>query len=106
MKKVIIRQSDESIQYGMEENGEIIATASVLLGEDGAYCEAIEVEENHRNNGIGTAFLKALADEHDSIVVAPDNEDAQRLYDRLGYDITDKGDWYIVDQGFGVYEIR
>lgn len=106
MEKIVISQSDESIMYGVEENGGIIATASVLLGEDGAYCEAIEVKEDRRNQGIGTSFLKALADEHDSIVVAPDNEDAQRLYDRLGYDITDRGDWYIVDQGFGVYEIR
>lgn len=100
-----IREDDESILYGAYLNGEEIGNASVLLGEDGAYCERIDVDEAHRNQGVGTAFLRFLSEAHGDIYLAPDNENARRLYDRLGYDVTDKGDWYTVDQGFGVYRI-
>lgn len=101
----ILRESDEAIQYAAIADGIEVGQASVLLGEDGAYCERIDIDEQYRNRGFGTAFLKALSEIHSDIYVAPDNADAQRLYDRLGYDVTDNGDWYMVDQGFGVYRI-
>ena len=101
------------LTYDIRFDGQTVGAASVTIGvtEDGkeihenAYCERIDVEEAYRNLGIGTAALKALSSEFGSIFLAPDNEDAQRLYDRIGYEVTDKGDWYAVDQGFGVYEI-
>ena len=101
----VIRETDESIEYGAYIDGKQVAAASVLLGDEGAYCERIDVDEDKRGQGIGTAFLRFLSEAHGDIYVAPDNEDAQRLYDRLGYDVTDKDDWCYVDQGFGVYRI-
>lgn len=60
--------------------------------------------EEYRNRGIGTAALQALSDEFCGIVVAPDNADALRLYQRIGNEGThdDAGN---IDQGFGVYII-
>ena len=98
-------ESYTSIEYVMLSDGQEIGWASVQADSASAYCERIDIDEAWRNQGHGTAFLKALSDEHGSIFVAPDNEDAQRLYDRLGWDVSGKGDWWAVDQGYGVYEI-
>lgn len=60
----------------------------VAYDEDGdetaAYVKSIEIESAHRNHGYGTEVLKMLADAHDGIYICPDNEDAERLYARLG----------------------
>ena len=104
----LTRSTDEgsytSMSYVMTLDGQEIGWAILSVSEN-AYCERIDIDEEHRNQGYGTAFLRALASEHGSLFVAPDNEDAQRLYDRLGWDVSDKDDWWAVDQGFGVYEI-
>lgn len=104
-----IRETEEetytSLQYAMIVDGVEIGWANILVDDNGAYCERIDIAEDRRNHGYGTAFLQALSSEFGSIFVAPDNEGAQRLYDRLGYDVSDKDDWCYVDQGFGVYEI-
>lgn len=107
IKKVSTTEEETyaAIEYVMTVDGEEIGWASVMVDDNGAYCERIDIAEGHRNHGYGTELLKTLSDEFGSIYVAPDNEDAQRLYDRLGYDVSDKGDWCYVDQGFGVYEI-
>lgn len=102
------RSTDEgsytAMAYVMKLDGQEIGWASLSVSEN-AYCERIDIDEAHRNQGYGTAFLRALASEFGSVFVAPDNEDAQRLYDRLGWDVSDKDDWWAIDQGFGVYEI-
>lgn len=104
----LTRSTDEgsytSMAYVMTLDGKEIGWASLSVSEN-AYCERIDIDEAHRNQGHGTAFLRALASEHGSLFIAPDNEDAQRLYDRIGWDVSDKDDWWAVDQGFGVYEI-
>ena len=93
-----------NVEYVMKLDGEEIGWASVMVS-DTAYVERIDIAEDHRNCGYGTEFLRALSDEYGSVFAAPDNEDAQRLYDRLGYDVTNKDEWSYVDQGYGVYEI-
>lgn len=95
----------ETIVYDIIADGAAVGVINMTVSDGGAYCEGIEVEENRRNQGIGTAALGLLSREFGSVLVAPDNEDAQRLYERLGYDVTDKGDNWSVNQGFGVYEI-
>lgn len=107
IKRISTREEDTytSIGYVMLLDGQEIGWASVQVDSSSAYCERIDIDEANRNHGFGTELLRSLSDEFGSIFVAPDNEDAQRLYDRLGYDVTDKGDWWAVDQGFGVYEI-
>lgn len=49
-----------------------------------AYVKSIHIDSNFRNFGYGTATLKILAQEHGSILLCPDNPDAERLYARLG----------------------
>lgn len=93
--------SYEAISFDIIENGITVGGASVMVDEKSAYCERIDIDEAYRNNGFGTAALYELSSMFHGIIVAPDNEDARRLYDRIGYESSD--DMY--DQGFGVYEI-
>lgn len=60
----------------------------VSYDEDGdeksAYINSIEIYEAYRNNGLGTKTLKEIAAEHNGVYICPDNEDAERLYARIG----------------------
>lgn len=95
----------EGIMLNILHDEALVGEASIMVSESGAYCERIDINEEYRNQGIGTEALKLLSREFGTVTVAPDNEDAQRLYERIGYDVTDKGDNWSVDQGYGVYEI-
>lgn len=107
IKKVreIEEDSYTNILYTMVNDGREIGWASVMVDSKSAYCDRIDIEEASRNHGFGTEMLRYLSNEFGGIVVAPDNEDAKRLYERLGYDVTDKEDWWTIDQGFGVFAI-
>lgn len=101
--------TSEEDTYTTEEreivvDGETVGSVNLMLDSRYAYCECITVYQEYRNRGIGTAALQALSDEFCGIVVAPDNADALRLYQRIGREWTHDDAGYI-DQGFGVYEI-
>lgn len=89
--------------YEYVVDGKTVGSASVMAGET-AYVERIDIEEEYRNHGYGTAFLRELSDTYGFVYLAPDNADAQRLYERIGREYTGEDADY-VDQGFGVYEI-
>lgn len=92
--------------YTARVGGVEIGGASVIVYDDGdAYIERIDVDTTYRNRGYGTAMLKQLAKMYGDVYLAPDNDGARRLYARLGDDVTSKGSWSYVDQGFGVYAI-
>lgn len=93
-----------NICFDIQVNGVTVGDCSVLVDETSAYCERIDINEDQRNQGYGTAALQELSSEYGDIIVAPDNEDAQRLYDRIGYEYSGEDADYI-DQGFGVYRI-
>ena len=93
--------SYESINYDIIKDGKTVGFATIINDANSAYLERIDIEEEFRNKGYGTAALRELSDKYHGIIVAPDNEDAKRLYERLGYESSD--DMY--DQGYGVYEI-
>lgn len=93
--------SYEAISFDIIENGITVGYASVMVDGSSAYCERIDIDEQYRNQGHGSSALLELSRMFGGIIVAPDNADAQRLYDRIGTEIND--DMY--DQGFGVYEI-
>lgn len=83
-----------------------VGGASIIVYGDGdAYVERTDVDTTYRNRGYGTAMLKQLATMYDTVYLAPDNDGARRLYARLGDDVTSKGSWSYVDQGYGVYSI-
>ena len=72
-----------------------------VIDSEPMYVEYIEVDEGYRNKGIGTKVLEFLAkDLWYGVCLAPDTEDSQRLYERLGGEETRD---YDVDQGYGVY---
>lgn len=92
--------------YTARVGGVDVGGASVIVYDDGdAYVERVDIDDGYRNRGYGTAMLKRLATMYDTVYLAPDNDDARRLYARLGDDVTSKGSWNYVNQGFGVYAI-
>lgn len=95
----------EAISYDIDLDGTVIGWASVIDGEGSpAYIERIDIEEAFRNQGHGSEAINAISDLFCGVIIAPDNEDAQRLYDRLGREYNgDVADY--LDQGFGVYMI-
>lgn len=92
--------------YTARVGGVDVGGASVIVYDSGdAYIERIDVDDGYRNRGYGTAMLKQLAALYGAVYLAPDNDDARRLYARLGDDVTSNGSWGYVDQGYGVYAI-
>ena len=83
-----------------------IAYASIVVGgSEPAYVERFDVDEAYRGQGVGTWTLRELAKHYDDIIIAADNANANRLYERLGYEYTGESAGYI-DQGYGVWLIR
>lgn len=84
--ELVARWYDISIMEGETKVG--YAELLVSYDEDGdeksAYINSIEIYEQFRNCGHGTAALKTIAAEHNGVYICPDNEDAERLYARIG----------------------
>lgn len=93
----------DAIAYSIQLDGIEIGTASVQASAT-AYVERIDIDAAQRGQGYGTEALRQLSRLHGGIYLAPDNEDARRLYERIGIEYTGDDAEYI-DQGFGVYEI-
>lgn len=96
-------ESYESISYEAVLDSETIGWATVMVSDEGAYLERIDIDAEYRGQGHGTTFIRALVAEYGSVIAAPDNADSQRLFERLGYDVSEK--YWAVDQGYGVYEV-
>lgn len=101
--------NERDVGYYYYVNDMPVAYASVRIFKDSTYVERIDVEDDYQNMGFGTRILKQLADEYGDVYVAPDNEDAKRLYERIGYDKVGSRayneSYYAVDEGYGVYSI-
>ena len=102
--QLIERYRDEEdtcwhVGYGITVNGETVGYVDITADADSTYIERIDVNENWRNQGVGAATIEALVSMFRVVFAAPDNEDSQRLFERIGRE-TDK---YPVCQGFGVY---
>lgn len=79
---------------------------------DICYIERIDIADEYQGQGIGTEVLtnSLRAFGYYAVVVAPDNERAQSLYERIGEEYGGPADFDDVDfsyndQGFGVYMI-
>ena len=95
--------------YQIIVNGQEIGFFQFYAGEDELeepiYLERIDISEAYRNQGYGTQALRQIAQEFGHIYFAADNEDCQRLYERIADHCTLPNADY-VEQGFGVYELR
>lgn len=103
--------------FDIVADGEVVGSVEVIDhlededDNDTCYIERIDIDEQYRNRGIGTQVLTSVLYEecgYRTVVVAPDNEDAQRLYERIGDEYTYCGsgaDLSYNDQGYGVYVI-
>lgn len=95
-------------------DGEKVGTLSIIDQfndeNDVAYVERIDIDEAFRGQGIGTTVLaNCLKETYSAVVTAPDNENAKRLYERIGEEYSGiygvENDFSYEDQGFGVYTI-
>lgn len=97
-------------------DGQKVGTLDLVdqLNEDNDICyiERIDIDNEYQGQGIGTEVLtNSLRDfGYYAVVVAPDNERAQSLYERIGEEYGgpadfDEVDFSYNDQGFGVYMI-
>jgi GNAT superfamily N-acetyltransferase len=90
------------------ENEELVGTMSIMISEEGAYLERIDVDESKRNMGYGSKMIAYAASLHGFVYAAPDNADSERLFARIGskMDDSDYGEvGCYVDQGYGVYTL-
>ena len=85
-------------------DGKEVGTIGMMADENEPYLERIDIDEAYRNKGIGTDALRLVAEKYGDFLIAPDNEDAKRLYERYGDESNSDTAAYI-DQGYGVYEI-
>ena len=96
-------------QFYITHNNQKIGHGNIILSEsedDFTYLEAIEILPEYRNQGFGTKALYRLSEIYGEFYFAPDNSDAQRLYDRIAYPISDNEYsrfGFAIDQGYGVY---
>ena len=112
--KSIPSEFGTTLMLDIIESGETVGSAMLTLyhGEnvvrEYAHLERIDIDEDKRGLGYGSAAIEAMRKEHGRIVAAPDSEDSQRLYERLGELVVDhRGDMeeIYLCVGFGVYEI-
>lgn len=97
-------ESYTNVMYDIVVDGDVVGDCDVLVDDEYAYCERIDIHDDMQNKGYGTSALNELSRMYDGIVVSPDNEDATRLYRRLGSDYNGESADYI-DNGYGVYII-
>lgn len=93
-----------SIAFAIFEGGLEVGACSIMMDDAYAYCERIDIYDGLQGRGYGTEALHELSRMYGGIVVAPDNADAKKLYERLGSEWSGEDAPYI-DQGYGVYEI-
>lgn len=103
-EKEIEEDTYKAISFSILVSGQAVGGCSVMVDEDYAYCERIDIYDGCQGEGYGTAALYELSSQYMGIVVAPDNPDAQRLYERIGSVWGGDSAAYI-DQGYGVYRI-
>lgn len=98
------------ILVGDEYVGE--ATLSRYYWEDAGHeythLERIDIDKDFRNKGYGRAAIDVMCKTFGRIVAAPDSDNSERLFARIG-DIVDRRDDMEeshLDIGWGVYEFR
>ena len=95
-------------RHTIKEDGIEVGYADVVSHPDyeEAYLEDVDVKEEHRNKGIGTATIRALAKEYGYIYFAPTDENNKRLYDRIAEEEPTYKDHDAIDQGYGIYYLE
>lgn len=104
-KKLWTEEGWDTIEHTIMIEDTEVGKAYIITkeGEDESYLEGITIEAEHRNKGIGTATIRALAEKYRYIYFAPTDENNRRLYDRIAEEEPNYKDHGAVDQGFGIY---
>jgi len=123
MKEIKREESNDliSIWWSIDAGGTAVGQASGVYGvpyddytfepvenydesDMSLYIERIDIDEQFRGKGYGTKAIQQISDEYRIVFAAPDNEDSQRLFERLGEEYYEDGA-HAVDQGYGVYRV-
>lgn len=112
MRELFCEEECDRKGYEIVADGTAVGTIEIIDSfndnNDVCYVERIDIDEAHRNHGIGTKVLADVLYEelgYYTVVVAPDNSDAQRLYERIGTEGYNEYGLDYMDQGYGVYSI-
>jgi ribosomal protein S18 acetylase RimI-like enzyme len=102
LTKSLIEKNPEATEYlawyvAIDENDELLAAISLWRGHFKSCCDHIfsfEVVESKRNNGLGGQLLDYAENSSKAIgslgfTVMAYNDDAQRFYERHGFDLID-----------------
>jgi GNAT superfamily N-acetyltransferase len=122
MFSIITENGTEYAKYNLIKDGITIGHATLYFGEeqcdeDGEpmksegrpLVERIDIDEEFRSQGLGTALLKRILEDHKAVDIVPDSDDSARLYARLGEEMSNKdyNDYgNFLDDGYGVYTLR
>ena len=83
--------------FDILENGIVVGGLSICIYDDdeepGTLIDYINVDEQYRNRGYGSRAIMEIADQYGPCYLAPDNEDARRLYERLGEEDLEDDGW-------------
>ena len=91
--------------FRIVNNGVEVGSMMVQSWNDGsALIERIDIDEEFQGQGFGAQAIQETARRFDRCFIVPDNERAQRLYERIGSETSDDV-WCSLDQGFGVYRV-
>jgi Acetyltransferases len=112
MREHFYEEEYDRTGYEIVVDGATVGTIEIIDNfneyNDVCYIERIDIEEAYRNQGIGSKVLTCVLREEFHylfVVVAPDNADAQRLYERLGVAGYNAYGLDYMDQGYGIYSI-
>ena len=106
--KIEIHEVSVSVFLDILADNKLVGEAMLTryYNEDGGHeytqLERIDIDEDFRGKGFGTAAIKTMRENYGRIVAAPDSEDSKRLYERIGKLVIDTTGR--LDVGFGVYE--
>ena len=77
---------EDEVRYDMDivEKDVKIGYLTLFVCDGIAYMGSLEIFEDYRNKGYGTAVIKEFAERYEGVYICPTNADNERLYARLG----------------------
>ena len=119
--KIVATREDDYCdleRWEITVDGELVGSAVVQnffsKEDDGVYISRLDIYDEYQNHGYGTELLKTISNYYRNcldcglcnVYICPDNEDARRLYERLGEKAENYPECYgYLDCGLGVYDM-
>ncbi|MBG9981764.1 GNAT family N-acetyltransferase [Aerococcaceae bacterium DSM 111020] len=102
--EIIKERNDMFVEADIIVDKKQVGWIEIVEDDDEITIADLQIYDEFQNQGIGTAVLNKLIDEHYSVTLAPTDEDNLRLYQRVGFEEATENAPEI-DQGLGVWTI-